>query len=103
MARPKKIKKSEFNPTKQHLNAMAYCIANGIKIYPEMIKDGKFLLNIKIEQNNLTKHVQSPKKYEEHELLEPTYEIYLTYFKRMADAETLKKSENNYLGFINNV
>lgn len=103
MGRPKKTKKSDFSPTKQHLNAMAYCIANGIKIYPEMIKDNKFLLNIEINQNKLTKHVQSTKKYDQHELLEPTYEIYLTYFKRMVDEQTLKKSENNYLSFKNNI
>ena len=103
MARPKKIQVSNFSPTVLHMNAMAYCIANGIKIYPVVLKNNKFLLNIEIEQNKLTKNIQSPKTYDQHELLEPTYEIYLTYFKKMADEQTIKKSEKNLISFINNV
>lgn len=101
MGRPKKRKVSDFNPTKQHLNAMSFCISNNIKIYPEMLGSKEFRLNIEITKDKITKHSISPRTYKEHELLEPTYEIYLTYFKRMADKDLIEKSENQYISFKN--
>lgn len=101
MGRPKKRIVSDFNPTIQHLNAMAFCISNGIKIYPEMIKGNEFLLNISITKDKLTKHSVSPRSYKQHELLKPIYEIYLTYFMRMADADIIKKSKKKYVSFKN--
>ncbi len=101
MGRPKKRKVSDFNPTKQHLNAMNFCISNGIKIYPEMLKSKEFRLNIEITKDKITKHSISPKTYKEHELLKPIYEIYLTYFNRMAEDAIIKKSKEQYISFKN--
>jgi hypothetical protein len=99
MGRPKKKKKSDYNPSIQEINAMVYCINNGIKIYPILINFNKFLLNIEIERNKLTKHIQSNREYEQHELLRPTYQIYLKYFLQIADAEIIKKSVDSYIKF----
>lgn len=101
MGRPKKRLKSEFNPTIQHINAMAFCVHKEIKIYPEMIKENEFTLNIEIREGRHVKHTQSPRTYKEHEMLEPIYEIYLTYFLRMADEDIIKKSKENYISFAN--
>lgn len=102
MGRPKKKKVSDFYPNKQHTNAMAFCVANGITIFPELIKQNEFRLNIRIEKNGNIKNICSPRTYSNHELLEPTYEIYLTYFKRMASEDIIKKSLEKYLSFKNN-
>jgi hypothetical protein len=102
MGRPKKIPKIDFYPRKIHLNAMAFCLSNGIKIMPELIKANEIRLNIRIEENGLVKNMISPVTYSNNEVSRPIYEIYLTYFKRMASEEIIKKSNDNYLSFNNN-
>ena len=102
MGRPKKIPKIDFYPRKIHLNAMAFCLSNGIKITPELIKVNEIRLNIRIEENGLVKNMISPVTYSNNEVSRPIYEIYLTYFKRMASEEIIKKSNDNYLSFNNN-
>jgi len=44
----------------------------------------------------------SPVTYSHHEVYRPIYQIYLTYFKRMASEDIIKKSEDKYLSFSNN-
>ena len=99
MGRPKKKEVSNFYPDKQHINAMVFCIANGITIFPEIAKGGEFTLNVRIEKDGYIRNIVSPKTYRNHELSEPTYKIYLTYFKKMASEELIKKSKEKYLSF----
>jgi hypothetical protein len=101
MGRPKKKEVSSFNPKTIHLNAMAYCLSNGIQITPELIKKNELLLNIRIEKDGLFKNVVSPRTYKNHELWEPIYEIYLTYFLRMANKDIIKKSREKHISFKN--
>ena len=105
MEKEKKKKKTliEFNPTMMHLNAMAYCLSNGITITPELIKKETIRLNIRIEKDGHIKNMVSPVSYTNRELTRPIYEIYLTYFKRMVSEDVIKKSQENYLSFKNNV
>jgi len=100
MGRPKKQPASNFVTKKIHQNAMAYCISNGITIYPKLTKDNEYMLNIRIDKNGLVKNVESPVTYKSYELSEKTYEIYLHYFMRMADADVIRKSRKLYMSFI---
>lgn len=102
MGRPKKKPTTNFYPKVIHQNAMAFCIENGIIIQPEVIKNNEIRLNIRIEKDGLIKNMVSPVTYSNHELWRPIYEIYLTYFKRMASEDIIKKSEDKYLSFSNN-
>ena len=102
MGRPKKKPTIDFYPNKIHQNAMAFCIVNGITIEPELIKNNELRLNIRIEKDGLVKNMVSPVTYSNHEVSRPIYEIYLTYFKRMASDDIIKKSEDKYLSFSNN-
>ena len=99
MGRPKKKPKSDFVATKQHINAMAFCLNNGIKIYPVPVGNKEFKLIVEIDSEGNLKKTESPRNYLNHELKRPTYEIYLTYFKRMADEDIVKKSEKKYITF----
>lgn len=91
-----------FYPEKIHLNAMAFCINNGITIIPELLRKNELRLNIRIEKDGLIKNIISPKTYSNNELWKPIYEIYLTYFKKMVSQDILNKSKENYISFIKN-
>lgn len=99
MGRPKKKSTIDFYPQKRHINAMAFCVSNGITIIPELLRKNELRLNVRIEKDGLVKNIVSPKTYSNDELWEPIYEIYLTYFNRMADKETIQKSNEKYISF----
>jgi len=99
MGRPKKKIVSKYMPTTQEINAMAYCVHNGVMIYPVLCGPNKFILNVKIDRNGLKRKIQSPKEYQQHELVEPTYKIYLKYFLQIANEDMIKKSKKNYIKF----
>ena len=90
----------KFYPNIIHQNAMAFCLSNGVTIIPELLKKNKIRLNIRIEMNGMIKNIVSPKTYTNNELWQPIYEIYLAYFKKMADEETIKKASAKYLSFM---
>lgn len=102
MGRPKKQPKSNFVTKHIHQNAMAFCISNGIQIHPILIKDKEFKLNIRIDRGGLIKNIESPVNYSKHELTGKIYELYLHYFKKMADAYVIRKSRKKYISFKNN-
>ena len=79
---------------------MAFCLSNGVTIIPELLKKNKIRLNVRIEMNGMIKNMVSPKTYTNNELWQPIYEIYLAYFKKMADEETIKKANVKRLSFI---
>ena len=87
MGRSKKNSEVEFSPNMIHQNAMVYCLANDIIITPELIKKNEIRLNIRIKKNGRVKNIVSTRTYTNKEVMKPIYEIYLTYFKRMADKE----------------
>ena len=102
MGRPKKQPTSNFIAKYIHQNAMAFCIENGVKIYPVLLKNKEYKLNIEINQNGLIKNIESPVQYSKHELTEKIYEIYLYYFKKMANEDIVRKSRKKYVSFNNN-
>jgi hypothetical protein len=102
MGRLKKNLEVEFSPDIIHQNAMAYCVANNVIIIPELIKKNEIRLNIRIEKNGRVKNILSPKTYTNKEIVKPIYEIYLAYFRKMADQETIKISNVKYLSFVLN-
>ena len=90
----------KFYPNIIHQNAMAFCLSNGVTIIPELLKKNKIRLNVRIEMNGMIKNIVSPKTYTNDELWQPIYEIYLAYFEKIADEETIKKASDKYLSFI---
>lgn len=102
MGRPKKKSTIDFYPQKRHINAMAFCVSNGITIIPELLRKNELRLNVRIEKDGLVKNIVSPKTYSNDELWEPIYKIYLTYFKKMVSEDILNKSKENYMSFIKN-
>lgn len=90
----------KFYPNIIHQNAMAFCLSNGVTIIPELLKKNKIRLNVRIEMNGMIKNIVSPKTYTNNELWQPIYEIYLAYFKKIADEDTIKKASAEYLSFI---
>ena len=93
----------EFYPSLLHQNAMAFCVQNGITISPKVIRREVIKLIIRIEKGKDVKVMESPVEYTNRELWRPIYEIYLTYFKRMADRQLQKKAVDNIISFKNNV
>jgi len=89
----------KYYPQIKHQNAMAFCVENGITISPELIKKNTLRLNIRIERDGMVKNIVSPRTYTNKELWEPIYEIYLTYFLKLADEDTIKFSNDKYLSF----
>ena len=102
MGRPKKQPTSSFVTKHIHQNAMAFCVAYGITIYPKLTKNGEYMLNIRIDRNGLIKNIESPVTYRNHQLSEKIYELYLHYFMKMADDDLIKKSKKKYISFNNN-
>lgn len=90
----------KFYPNIIHQNAMVFCLSNGVTIIPELLKKNKIRLNVRIEINGMIKNIVSPKTYTNDELWQPIYEIYLAYFKKIADEDTIKKASAKYLSFI---
>ena len=102
MGRPKKQPTSSFVTKHIHQNAMAFCVSNGITIYPKLTKDNEYMLNIRIDRNGLIKNIESPLTYKKHQLSGKIYELYLHYFMKMADADVIRKSRKKYISFKNN-
>jgi hypothetical protein len=102
MGRPKKQPSSSFVTKHIHQNAMAFCVAYGVTIYPKLTKNGEYMLNIRIDRNGLIKNIESPVTYRNHQLSEKIYELYLHYFMKMADDDLIKKSKKKYISFNNN-
>jgi len=102
MGRPKKQPSSSFVTKHIHQNAMAFCVAYGVTIYPKLTKNGEYMLNIRIDRNGLIKNIESPVTYRNHQLSEKIYELYLHYFIKMADDDLIKKSKKKYISFNNN-
>ena len=102
MGRPKKQPTSSFVTKHIHQNAMAFCVSNGITIYPKLTKDNEYMLNIRIDRNGLIKNIESPLTYKKHRLSGKIYELYLHYFMKMADADVIRKSRKKYISFKNN-
>jgi len=102
MGRPKKQPTSSFVTKHIHQNAMAFCVAYGVTIYPKLTKNSEYMLNIRIDRNGLIKNIESPVTYRNHQLSEKIYELYLHYFIKMADDDLIKKSKKKYISFNNN-
>ena len=102
MGRPKKQPSSSFVTKHIHQNAMAFCVAYGVTIYPKLTKNGEYMLNIRIDRNGLIQNIESPVTYRNHQLSEKIYELYLHYFIKMADDDLIKKSKKKYISFNNN-
>ena len=74
--RPKQI--DRFAPTKEHFDAMSWCLKNGIKVSP--VPEDWDEISLIIESGG--DKVVSPKTYKNHELSKPVYEIYKHYYDK---------------------
>ena len=102
MGRPKKQPTSDFIVSHIHQNAMAFCVTNGIEIHPILLSNKEYKLSIRIDRGGLIKNIESPVNYSKHELTGKIYELYLHYFKKMADSDVVRNSRKKYISFKKN-